>query len=198
MTELQNCLPEHARLFFIRLRNLKWDESRQFYQGKLSSLRREAAARGSINSGAQVKAEWDLATEHIGNLAWGYFQAGIETCTLYEIHLTKSLCQCIEAAIKEILVVQQKNAVKNAAMRIPGAPPIPLASTVQQLESGPLPRYNEILIARGDDCEHRKSGHSRRFLANRSLKRSNQVLRNSRWATKERTRQLARRRLPRE
>jgi hypothetical protein len=146
MTELQNCLPEHARLFFIRLRNLKWDEARQSYQGRLSASRQNAAAGGSINSGFQKKAEWDLAIEHIGNLAWGYFQAGIEACTLYDIPLTAQLCQCIEVAVKEFLVVQQKNALTNAAKGVPGAPPIPPASSVQQLHSGPLPRYSEILI----------------------------------------------------
>lgn len=147
MTELQNCLPEHARLFFIRLRNSKWDESRQSNQGKLSLSRRDAAARGVINSGFQKKSEWDLAIEHIGNLAWGYFQAGIETCTLYDIPLTRTLCQCIDTAVKDFLIVQQKNALTNAARGVPGAPPIPLASSVQQLNSGPLPRYNEIMIA---------------------------------------------------
>lgn len=147
MTEIQNCLPEHARLFFIRLRNLKWEESRQSYQEKLVAGRRAAAARGAFSSGAQKKAEWDLAIERIGDSAWGYFQAAIETCTLYDIQLTKPLCQCIETAVKEFLVVQQKNALTNAAMGIPGAPPVPPASSAQQLNSGPLPRYNEILIA---------------------------------------------------
>ncbi len=147
MTELQNCLPEHARSFFIRLRNSKWEESRRAYQEKLSTSRRDTAARGVIRSGFQRKAEWDLAIEHIGDLAWGYFQAGIETCTLYDIPLTKRLCQCIESAVKDFLSAQQKNALTNAAKGVPGAPPIPLASSVQELHSRPLPRYNEILIA---------------------------------------------------
>ncbi len=146
MTELQNCLPERARLFFIRLRNSKWEESRQSYQEQLSTSRRNGAARGVIHSGFQRKAEWDLAIEHIGDRAVGYFQAGIEACTLYEIPLTQPLCQCIEVAVKDFLIVQQKNALTNAAKSVPGAPPIPLASSAQELHSRPLPRYNEILI----------------------------------------------------
>jgi hypothetical protein len=148
MIEIQNCLPEQARPFFIRLRNSKWDESRQSHTAKLSASRSEAAAKNVLKSGFQIKVEWDLTVGLLGDLAFGYFEAAIETCTLYDINLTKSLCDCIGTAVKDFLLVQQRNAMSNAAMNIPGAVPIPLSSR-QQLSGSPqsLPRYNDIMIA---------------------------------------------------
>src|ERR1700722_14744839 len=108
MAELQNCLPEQARPFFIRLRNSKWEESRQSYKAKLSESRSEAAAKNVLKSGFQIKAEWDLTVDHMGDRAFGYFEAAIETCTLYDIKLTKPLCDCIETAVKDLLLAQQK------------------------------------------------------------------------------------------
>ncbi len=148
MTEIQNCLPDHTRSFFIRLRNAKWEEARRPYQEKLLRSRSEAASRGVLRSGGRTQVEWDLSLEFIGNLAWGYFQAAVETCTLYEIHLTKQLCECIESAVKDFLLAQQRNAVNNAGNKVPGSVGIPLSSR-QQLSDRPqtLPRYNDIVIA---------------------------------------------------
>jgi hypothetical protein len=148
MTELQNCLPEHTRPFFIRLRNLKWEESRQSYNARLSASRSEAAARNVLKSGFQIEAEWNLAVELLGDLAFGYFQAAIETCTLYGTRITKAMCDCIETAVRDFLLAQRQNAISNAAENVPGAAHIPLSSR-QQLSGHPqsLPRYNEILIA---------------------------------------------------
>ncbi|WP_433963382.1 hypothetical protein RBB74_06435 [Tunturiibacter gelidiferens] len=64
---------------------------------------------------------------------------------LYDILLTKPLCDCIEAAVKDFLLVQQRNAVNNAAKNIPGAIPIPLSYRQHRPQS--LPRYNDIMIA---------------------------------------------------
>jgi hypothetical protein len=148
MTELQNCLPEQARPFFIRLRNSKWEELGQSYKAKLSTSRSEAAAKNVLKSGLQIKVEWDLTVAHMGDRAVGYFEAAIETCTLYDIKLTRPLCDCIETAVKDLLLAQQRNAVSNAAKNIPGAVPLPLSSR-QQLSDRPqsLPRYNDIMIA---------------------------------------------------
>jgi hypothetical protein len=148
MTELQNCLPNHTRPFFIRLRTSKWEESSRSYKLKLLASRSEAAAKNVLKSGFQIKAEWDLAVAQMGDRAYGYFEAALETCTLYDIKLTKALCDCISAAVKDFLLIQQKNAIRNAAHSLPGAAPIPI-SVRQQLSDRPqsLPRFNEILIA---------------------------------------------------
>ncbi len=148
MTELQNCLPEQARPFFVRLRNSKWDEARNSYQAKLAASQSDAAAKNLLRSGFQIKVEWDLKVLHMGDSAFGYFEAAVETCTLYDIPLTKTLFQCIETAVKDFLIAQQRNAINNAGKGIPGAPAIPLSSR-QQLREQPqsLPRYNDIMIA---------------------------------------------------
>jgi hypothetical protein len=148
MTDLRNCLPEQARQFFVRLRNSKWERSRESYTVKLSASRSEAAIKNVLKSGFQTKVEWDLAVDHMGDRAFGYFEAAIETCILYDIKLTKPLCDCIEAAVKDFLLAQQRNAISNAAKNIPGVVPIPLSSR-QQLNDRPqsLPRYNDIMLA---------------------------------------------------
>jgi hypothetical protein len=84
----------------------------------------------------------------MGDRALGYFQGAIETCTLYDIRLTRALCDCIETAVRDFLLAQQRNALQSAAKNLPGAVAIPLSSR-QQLSDRPqsLPRYNEIMIA---------------------------------------------------
>ena len=124
MTELQHCLPEHARLFFIRLRNLKWEETRRAYNASRIALASEAAAMGMFNSGHQIKNQWELSRQFIGDLAFGYLEAGLETCALYELRLDKRLCDGFESSIKDFLVAQQQHAINNAAKKVPGALPI--------------------------------------------------------------------------
>ena len=125
MTELQHCLPEHARLFFIRLRNLKWEETRRAYNASRIALASEAAAMGMFNSGHQIKNQWELSRQFTGDLAFGYLEAGLETCALYELRLDKRLCDDFESSIKNFRVAQQQHAINNAAKKVPGALPIP-------------------------------------------------------------------------
>ena len=148
MTEIQNCLPERARHFFIRLRNSKWEESTKYYTAKLSKSRSEAAARNMLNSGFQQSVEWNITMDRMGDWAYQYFEAAIEACKLYEIALTRELCSCIEIAVTDLLLSQQRNALNNSATGAAGAITIPL-SVRQQLSERPqsLPRYNEIMIA---------------------------------------------------
>jgi hypothetical protein len=147
MTEIQNCLPEHARRFFIQARNLRWEASSQAYRAELADSRSTAAARGTLKSGMQMAADWQITHRHMGDRAFEYFEAAVETCTLYDIRLTKQLCTCIEMAIKDFLVAQEKNAIHSAGQRIPGFVEIPLSARQQLSQSaGALPRYNEILI----------------------------------------------------
>jgi hypothetical protein len=110
MTELQHCLPEHARLFFIRLRNRKWEETQRAYNASRIALASEAAARGMLNSGHQIKNQWELSQRFIGDLAFGYFEAGLETCALYELRLDKRLCDCFESSVKDFMTAQQQHA----------------------------------------------------------------------------------------
>lgn len=146
MSEIQSCLPQHARIFFIELRNQKQEFARTSFEAKRRDLRNEAAARGHIRSGHQELAEWQLSQQYIGNLAYGYFEAAIETCTLYQIHLDKALCKCIDTCVRDFLLTQQKN-VLHASGTVPGSTRVPL-SVRQQMASGrSLPRYNEIRIA---------------------------------------------------
>jgi hypothetical protein len=147
MTELQNCLPLHAHSFFIKLRNQKWEEARQAYQTSLADSRSNAAARNVLTSGFQINAEWELARKFHGDLAYGYFEAGVEACTLYEITIDNRLSECIASSVKDFLIAQQRNAVNNFAHKAPGAVDIPISAR-QQLSERPqsLPRYNEILI----------------------------------------------------
>jgi hypothetical protein len=113
MAEIQNCLPEHTRKYFIQLRNLKWEELQTTYTSSLRELRNKAAANGSVKSGHHQKAEWDLTEKFHGNRAYAYYEAAIEACALYELKLDQTLCTCIATAVKDLLIAQQRNALKH-------------------------------------------------------------------------------------
>jgi hypothetical protein len=146
MSEIQNCLPVHSRQYFIRVRNSKWEGARAVYNEKLLAIRQDAAAKNVLRSGHQELAEWNLSQEFIGNLSKGYFDAAIETCTLYNIRLDEHLCDCIQSAIKEFLITQRKNALQHAAQGLPGAIKVPLSIRQQLSGDHNLPHFNDILI----------------------------------------------------
>jgi hypothetical protein len=91
-------------------------------------------------------AEWNLSQVLQGDQAYGYFEAAIETCTLYEITIDKRISDCIEASVKEFLTAQRKNAIQMLGTNAPGHVPIPL-SVRTSLSQTSLPRLAEILIA---------------------------------------------------
>lgn len=146
MTEIQSCLPAHAREHFLRVRNAKWEQARAIYNEKLRAIRQDAAIRNVLRSGHQELTEWHLSQDHVGEMARGYLSAAIETCTLYAIRLDERLCQCIKTSIKDFLIAQRKNALHNAAAGVPGAPKIPLSVRQQLSGDHNLPRLSEILI----------------------------------------------------
>lgn len=146
MSEIQDCLPAHSREHFIRVRNSKWEEARLIYNEKLRAIRQNAAARNALRSGHQELAEWNLSQELVGNMAKGYLDAAIDTCSLYDITIDERLCDCIRKSVKCLLIAQRKNAIQNAAQRVPGSIKVP-NSIIQQITGNhSLPRLNEILI----------------------------------------------------
>lgn len=144
--EIQEYLPPHAREHFIRVRNLKWEEARTSYNSRLLAMRREATARGVLRSGEQELAEWQLSQEHVGNLAKGYFEAALETCSLYNLKLDGRLYEGIKLGIKEFLLAQRRNAIQHSAQGVPGAVKVPLSVRQQLSGEHNLPRFNEILV----------------------------------------------------
>ena len=52
------------------------------------------AARGQIRSGLEQVQEWKIKQEHLERLASGFVEAALETCQLYDIPLTESMCSC--------------------------------------------------------------------------------------------------------
>ncbi len=127
MSSIEHCLPESARQHYIRLRNQKSEDARSSHRTKLADLRGEAAARGILRSGHQDLAEWKLAEEFIGKLAYGQFEAAVETCKLYEIPLDQQLCKCIENGSREFIVAQYHNALRHHASGVNGVK-IPLSA----------------------------------------------------------------------
>ncbi len=112
---IESCLPAEAHKQYIRLRNQKSETARESYQTKLTGIRRESAARGVLRSGYQDLAEWNVTEEFIGQYAYSWFEAAIETCKLYEIPLDQDRCKCIENGVRDLLVAQYRNSLKNTA-----------------------------------------------------------------------------------
>jgi hypothetical protein len=100
-----------------------------------------------MRSGHLQLAEWNLSQEFVGDMAVGYLQAALETCSLYNIRLDEPLCSGIKDSIKEFLVAQRKNALLHDAQRIPGAVHVPISIRQQLTGDRNLPQFNEILIA---------------------------------------------------
>jgi hypothetical protein len=129
MPNTEDCLPGHVRTHYIRVRSQKDEDARASYRNKLADLRAEAA-RGTSRSGHQELAEWKLAEEFIGKLAYGKFEAAIETCSLYDIGLDQRLCGCLENSIREYIVAQYRNSLRLNASRLDGAR-IPLSAKTE-------------------------------------------------------------------
>jgi hypothetical protein len=84
---IEQCLPPESRQFYIRVRAQKHEKAMADHREQLIGLRRENAARGSLLSGLQLLAEWQLSETFIGAMATGSLEAALEACDLYEIPL---------------------------------------------------------------------------------------------------------------
>jgi hypothetical protein len=111
MTEIMNCLPEGARKHFINLRNIRLGTETARYNARLTELRTQIAARSQGRSGWQEMEEWKYKEELSNSLATGYVQDALETCQLYDIPITRPICECLVKAVEELLVVQYRNAL---------------------------------------------------------------------------------------
>jgi hypothetical protein len=112
MTEIKDCLPENARKHFINLRNIRLEAETARYQARLRGLRAQIAARNQSRSGLQEMEEWKYKEELSDSLATGYIQDAFETCRLYDIPLTQSICDCLVTAVDALLDVQYRNALQ--------------------------------------------------------------------------------------
>jgi hypothetical protein len=108
MTEIKDCLPESARKHFIDRRNVRSETDTEGYLSRLRELRSQMAARGQIRSGLDQVQEWKIKQEHLERLATGYVEAALETCRLYDIPLTESMCSCFLSATREFLDIQYR------------------------------------------------------------------------------------------
>jgi hypothetical protein len=106
MTEVKDCLPESARKHFINLRNVRQEAATEKYQAQLREIRGQMAARGLVRSGMQHAQEQKVKEEHLESLATEYVRAAIETCKLYDIPLTQSICDCFVRAAGKFLDIQ--------------------------------------------------------------------------------------------
>ena len=127
MTEIINCLPQLAVPHFVELCNVRINSESRNYQQKLSQSQAQAAANGSIRSGAQELREWQLKEDQSNALATGLAQDFLDTCKLYDIPLTQTLCDCLLKAVEEMLHAHFRNALNAHAQGVPSAPKIPLS-----------------------------------------------------------------------
>ena len=100
---IEHSLPPQSRQFYIRVRAQKHEQAMADYREQLIGLRRENAAPGSLPSGQQLLAEWQLSETFVGAMAAGLLEAALEACDLYEIPLDQNLSSCIETEIKACL-----------------------------------------------------------------------------------------------
>jgi hypothetical protein len=118
MSEMMHCLPEGARRHFINLRNIRLTAETSKHRQRLANLRAELAAKGQHGrSGWQEMEEWKYAEELSDNLATGYVDDALATCRLYDIKITKPLCDCLLTAVEALLVIQYRNALKAQTKR---------------------------------------------------------------------------------
>lgn len=106
-----NCLPEGTRKHFIDRRNIRLESETAKYKARLSELRAQFAAEGQGRSGWQDLEEWKYKEELSNSLATGYAQDALETCQMYDIPLTRPLCDCLVKAFEEMLVAQYRSAL---------------------------------------------------------------------------------------
>ncbi|HXY24473.1 MAG TPA: hypothetical protein VEI73_07460 [Candidatus Acidoferrum sp.] len=112
MTEIKDCLPANTRKHFIDLRNIRLGVEIARYQERVTQLRAQIAARNQGRSGWQEMEEWKCKEEFLNSLATGYVQDAFETCRLYDIPLTQSICDCLVKAVEELLDVQYMHALQ--------------------------------------------------------------------------------------
>jgi hypothetical protein len=112
MTEIKDCLPELARKHFIDLRNIRLEADTGKYMARLIELRAQIAARNQGRSGWQEMEEWKYKEELWDSLAKGYVEDAFETCRLYDIELTRSLCDCLVKATNDLLEIQYRQALQ--------------------------------------------------------------------------------------
>jgi hypothetical protein len=115
MIEIKDCLPEVARKHFVNLFNIRLRTERAAYEERLTQLRGQLSAKGQGRSGWQEMEEWKYREEFSNALAKGHVQDAMETCDLYDIPLTESLCKCMLRATEDLLNAQYHNALKQQA-----------------------------------------------------------------------------------
>jgi hypothetical protein len=115
MTEIKDCLPEGARKHFINLRNIRLAAETGVYRKRLIELRSQIAGRNQGYSGWQEVEEWKYKEELSNNLAKGYVQDAVDTCVLYDVPLTQSLCECLLKASEHLLDIQYQSSLKTQA-----------------------------------------------------------------------------------
>src|SRR6478735_5600007 len=145
MTEVKDCLPQEARTHFINLRNVRQEAATEKYQAQLREIRGQMATQGLARSGMQQVQEWKVKEEHLESLATEYVQAAIETCRLYDIPLTQSICNCFVKAVGEYLDIQFGYLLKSQAQGMADVP-VPL-SVRQQGNLNIIKIMNRIKVA---------------------------------------------------
>jgi hypothetical protein len=146
MTEIKDCLPADARKHFINLRNIRLETETARYQARLIEFRARMAARNQLRSGSQEMEEWKYKEELSDSLATGYVQDALETCRLYDIPLTKSICDCFVIAVEALLDIQYRHAIQAQGQGLAGVK-IPV-SMLQQGNLGSkkiLPRIRVMI-----------------------------------------------------
>jgi hypothetical protein len=106
MSDIINLLPPEARKHYINLRNLRDRTELEQYNDQLRSMKSEAAARGSVRSGAFMKQTSDLQKNFVDSTVHGFIEDALATCALYEIPLTKELCKGLEEAARGSLMAK--------------------------------------------------------------------------------------------
>lgn len=157
MTEVKDCLPEHARLHFINLRNARGETKREEFEARLREFRGQIAARNQGPSGVQVMEEWKYKKEFVESLATVYVEAALETCRLYDIPLTPSICNCLVRATEEFLDIQYRYALQGQAQ---GVADVKISMSVRQegnLQSRKIMNPIKVMIetARVEDMRKR-------------------------------------------
>jgi len=128
MTEIKDCLPQHARKHFISLRNVRLEAERARYEGRLREFRAQLAAQNMLNRwGGQGVKEWEYRQEFHDNLAVGYVDDAFETCRLYDIPITQPISDCLLRTVEDLLEIQYRNAVQAQGLGLPGHVRMPLA-----------------------------------------------------------------------
>jgi hypothetical protein len=157
MTEIKDCLPENARRHFIDRRNVRSHNETEKYQLRLSEFRAQMAARNQGRSGLQQAQEWTFKQELSERLAAGYVEDALETCRLYDIPLTASICNCLVKATQELLEIQYRHALQAHAQGVAEVR-VPLSVRQQgNLESIKVTNRIKVIVetARVEDSRRR-------------------------------------------